>query len=81
MNQFFAGIGGEEKTDAPLDSYEGPVGPGKFLQDLLGDSSKIVRSIYCGDNYFSEHRTEVLEEILQAAKNQGAEIVVAASAV
>ena len=42
LNQFFAGIGGEEKADVPPDFREGSVGPGKRLQGLLGDSANIV---------------------------------------
>jgi glycine reductase len=80
VNQFFAGIGGEEKADVPLDFREGPVGPGKRLQDLLGDSAKIVLTVYCGDNFFSEHHDQVLEKILQIAKERGVDIVVAGPA-
>lgn len=80
LNQFFAGRGGEKKTDMPVESFEGPLGPGKLLQDLFGDSPRIVVTVYCGDNYFSEHRSEVLEEILQIASKQGVEILVAGPA-
>jgi len=80
VNQFFAGIGGEEKADVPLDFREGPVGPGKRLQDLLRDSGKIVVTVHCGDNFFSEHRDEALGKILQISEEQGVEMVVAGPA-
>ena len=50
INQFFAGIGAEEKADVPVDFREGPIGPGKRLQELLGDSAEIVVTVYCGDS-------------------------------
>jgi len=80
MNQFFAGIGAEEKADAPVGSYEGPGGPGKRLQDLLKDSAEIVVTAYCGDDYFPNHQDEVLEKILKIAKDHNVEMVVAGPA-
>lgn len=80
VNQFFAGKGGEEKVDEPLDFCEGPAGPGKHIQDLLGDAAKIVVTVSCGDNYFSEHRDEVLKKIVQIAKEQDVKIVLAGPA-
>ena len=35
LNQFYAGIGGEEKANIPPQMKEGIVGPGKPLQDAL----------------------------------------------
>lgn len=80
LNQFFAGMGGEEKADTPLGFYEEPVGPGKRLQALLRDSAKIVVTPYCGDNYFHEHHDEVLEKVLQIAKDKDVQMVVAGPA-
>ena len=34
VNQFFAGVGGEDKADVPLDFREGSLGPGNRLQAL-----------------------------------------------
>jgi glycine reductase len=80
LNQFFAGIGGEEKADTPVGSREGAVGPGKRLQDLMGGSAEIVVTAYCGDNYFSEHHDETLQKILQIAQDQNVKLVVAGPA-
>ena len=68
INQFFVGIGGEEKADVPVGVCEGSMGPGKRLQNLLGESAKIVVTTYCGDNYFSEHTDESIESILKIAQ-------------
>jgi len=37
VNQFFGGLGGEEMAGTPLEVREGAVGPGKLLEQLLGD--------------------------------------------
>ena len=77
INQFFAGIGGEEKADSPVSSYEGPVGPGKRLQALLGETAEIVVTAYCGDNYFPKHQEDVLKSILNIAREHEVKILVA----
>jgi len=35
LNQFFGGLGGEEKAGTGLESRDGAVGPGKVLSGLL----------------------------------------------
>ena len=80
LNQFFAGAGGEGKADVPVGSFEGPVGPGKRLQGLLGDSAEIVVTVYCGDDYFATHHDEALESVLQIAQNQNVKLLVAGPA-
>ena len=52
INQFFAGIGGEEKADYKPEIKEGAVGPGLALQTALGEDYEVVATIICGDNYF-----------------------------
>lgn len=53
VNQFFAGVGGEEKGDHPLTFKEGPVGPGLLLQRLLGAEGEVVGTLFCGDNAYA----------------------------
>ncbi len=80
LNQFFAGMGGEDRADVPLDFREGPMGPGKRLQVLLGDVAKIIATAYCGDNYFNEHHAEVLDKIHEYVKNHDIKMIVAGPA-
>jgi betaine reductase len=80
LNQFFVGIGGEEKADVPLGSLEGAHGPGRRLQELLGDAAEIVVTAFCGDNYFNDHGEDVVKEILKIARAFDVEIVVAGPA-
>ncbi|MBA7693365.1 Glycine reductase complex component B subunit gamma [subsurface metagenome] len=80
LNQFFAGIGGEDKAGAPVDFRDGVLGPGRRLQTLLGDTVGIVVTVYCGDNYFAENRDEVLASIRQIAKDFNVQMMVAGPA-
>ena len=54
LNQFFAGVGGEEQANLPVEVRDGAVGPGRALQAALGDSGKVVATVVSGDNYFTE---------------------------
>jgi betaine reductase len=63
INQFFGGIGGEEKADAPLSERAGAVGPGRLLVARLADQAELVATLICGDNYMAEHEAETLETI------------------
>ena len=80
INQFFAGIGGEDKADVPTASNTGPVGPGRFVQKLLGDSAKIVVTAYCGDNYFANNTEESLNAIVQIAREHNVRLLIAGPA-
>ena len=80
LNQFFAGIGAEEKADVPLDSSKGALGPGMRLQSLLGETAQIIVTVFCGDNYFAAHRDEVLKKVSKIAKDEKITMVVAGPA-
>ena len=80
VNQFFAGIGGEDKAEVAVGSQPGPLGPGKRLQALCGDEAEITVTVYCGDDYFAAHRDEALASILQIARDNKIQMVVAGPA-
>lgn len=64
INQFFAGIGGEEVADHKPEIRDGIVGPGDALQKAMGDDVEIVATIICGDSYFNENIEETTKTIL-----------------
>ena len=71
VNQFFAGLGGEEGAGTPPGTLEGAVGPGRLLQTLLGEGAGIVATVHCGDDYFSENEEQAtarLLDLMAAAK-------------
>ena len=49
INQFFAGLGGQEASQAGLEVREGPVGPGKALEAALAGQGQVVVTLVCGD--------------------------------
>ncbi|MBW2031493.1 MAG: glycine/betaine/sarcosine/D-proline family reductase selenoprotein B, partial [Deltaproteobacteria bacterium] len=64
LNQFFGGIGGEERADVPPQVRNGPLGPGRAIETMIGDRGEVAGTIVCGDNYFADHEKEALEEIV-----------------
>jgi betaine reductase len=80
VNQFFAGLGGEEKADLPVGVIEGSAGAARALEMKLGEEAKIVCTIYVGDNYFHEHKEDAVKAILDAARAAEPEVLVAGPA-
>jgi glycine reductase len=80
LNQFFAQIGGEDKGDVGSGVKDGPVGPGRALQQALGDAGEVVATIFCGDNYFAEHQAEAIDALLQRAADLNADLLLAGPA-
>ncbi|MBI4320496.1 MAG: glycine/betaine/sarcosine/D-proline family reductase selenoprotein B [Chloroflexi bacterium] len=80
INQFFGGVGGEEKADAPLEVREGPLGPGRALQAAFGERGEVVATLVCGDGYFAEHEGEVSEQARCLLANIRPDVVVAGPA-
>ncbi|HWH76638.1 MAG TPA: glycine/sarcosine/betaine reductase selenoprotein B family protein, partial [Candidatus Binatus sp.] len=60
LNQFFGGLGGEEQAGAALEARDGAVGPGKLLEQLLGNDATVVMTLICGDNYAVENQDSVI---------------------
>jgi len=80
LNQFFAGIGGEEAADHAPEYREGPLGPGVRLDELLGGSAQVVGTLIAGDNYFSMNRADSMELIEGLLRESGGEFLVAGPA-
>jgi glycine reductase len=70
LNQFFAGIGAEDKAETPPGHREGPIGPGRVLQRLLGDRAEVVATVYCGDNHAGETQGAIDEIVGLIAKHR-----------
>lgn len=80
VNQFFAGIGGEEQADIPPGERSGPVGPGVLLQRLLGERGTVVATVWCGDNYFAQNPDQAVAEVLALIARYHPDVVVAGPA-
>ena len=80
LNQFYAGIGGEEKANIPPQMKEGIVGPGKPLQDALGEEGEIVATMICGDSYFAENIEAVAASVVESLSPYKPDVFVAGPA-
>ena len=76
LNQFFAGVGGEEQANLPVEVREGAVGPGRALQAALGDSGQVVATIVSGDNYFTEESAASARAVTDALSKFQPDVVV-----
>lgn len=64
LNQFFGGIGGENKADISPQIIESSVGPGRLIESLMEKEGKIIATVICGDNYFVENIEKASKEVL-----------------
>jgi betaine reductase len=79
LNQFFAGLGGEEAAETTPTRLDGAVGPGRGLVPEL-DGLEIVATIACGDDYFGEHEEEALKQLCAFIQRAGAGLLIAGPA-
>jgi len=77
LNQFFGGLGGEEKAGAPLEVRGGAVGPGLLLEQLLGGDAKVVMTLICGDNHAVENQQEMIASALDKIREAKPDLFVA----
>jgi hypothetical protein len=73
LNQFFAGLGGEEAADHAPARLEGPQGPGKALEAA---GLHVDLTVACGDDRFALHEADCLEELLAWIDEVDADVVV-----
>lgn len=63
INQFFAGIGGEDKADQEPVILDGTLGPGLALKGPL--NAEITHTVYCGDNFMGSNTEEAIDRIIK----------------
>ncbi len=80
INQFFAGIGGEEKADYKPEVREGLVGPGMALNAGFKGEAEIVATVICGDSYFNENLEEAKKEVIEMVKKYNPDLFIAGPA-
>ena len=80
LNQFFGGIGGEEKADIPPQKKDGAVGPGRAINQFLGNRGNVLGTIFCGDNYVADHSAEAINEIVALIESYDPDILIAGPA-
>jgi glycine reductase len=81
VNQFFAGIGGEDMAGLPVTIISDAItGATRALEQKLGGKAQIVRTVYAGDNYFHEHKDEALKNIIEAIRAAEPDVLIAGPA-
>lgn len=81
INQFFAGIGGEDKADFEPEVRQGVVGPtGAINMGLKAYDAQVTYTVICGDNFMSTHRDEAIERILKELEDKEFDLFLAGPA-
>jgi glycine reductase len=80
INQFFAGIGGEDKAGHRPEARPGVVGPGIAFAAALKPEAEIVGTVICGDGYATENLESSMAEILRMIEEFRPDAVVAGPA-
>jgi len=80
INQFYAGIGGEEFADHKPEIRDGFVGPGMAFTGAFGERAEIVKTVVCGDSWFNENLDEAKKTLLKMIKSASPDIFIAGPA-
>ena len=80
LNQFFGGLGGEDRAGIGPVSEAGPVGTGRGLVRLLEGGNRIVGTVVCGDNYIAQGGEAAVDEVLDLISAHDPDVVVAGPA-
>jgi len=70
LNQFFAGRGAEGAAGLAPERIAGAVGPGRGL------GLDVAVTLVCGDDFFGEHETEALPQLLAWLEEEAADVLV-----
>ena len=76
INQFFAGVGGEDKADFQPETREGAIGPGLALNAAFKGEAEVVATVICGDSYFNENLEAAKKTVLEMISAQKPDVVV-----
>jgi glycine reductase len=69
LNQFFAGIGGEDKAGQEVILIPRAIGAGSVIYDTLKRYDVEYATIVCGDNYFHEQEAKAVSAIQEIVEN------------
>ena len=80
INQFYGGIGGEEKADIHAEKHAGAIGPGLAFNTAFGDEAEVVSTIICGDSWFNENLEEAKKTVLDMVREDDPDVFLAGPA-
>jgi betaine reductase len=80
LNQFFGGLGSEEQAHQGPQVVDGAKGPGRAIQNRLGEKGEVVATAICGDDYAGERIDDTAEAILRLIRPYHPDILIAGPA-
>lgn len=82
VNQFYAGIGGEDKADIGLMEFNEKKGPAIGIEKFWNGEMEIVKVIACGDNFINDEDkfNNILPEINRILKEINPDVFIAGPA-
>ncbi|SCY05746.1 glycine reductase [Alkaliphilus peptidifermentans DSM 18978] len=82
INQFYAGLGGEERADIGLNVFNEKKGPALAIEKYWNDEMEVVKVISCGDNFVNndEKFHSILTDISNVIKEAKADVFIAGPA-
>jgi len=80
VNQFFGGLGGEDKADTRITVREGAVGPARAVQQILGAQGSVVATLIGGDDHVAEQEEVAGAAIREALSRLTPDLVLAGPA-
>jgi len=80
VNQFFAGLGGEEAANRAVEVHREPIGATRGLIAELGGRASVVATIVGGDNYMNDERERAGAAVRGALRELRPHVVVAGPA-
>jgi glycine reductase complex component B subunit gamma len=80
LNQFFGGIGGEDKAHVGVTVRAGAVGPGRLLEKALGDGARVEATVIGGDNFVNERGEDASRAIAAELERLRPDVLVAGPA-
>lgn len=79
VNQFFGGIGGEEKADQEPYIVADRIGPVMAINGAL-KGAEVTHTIVCGDNYMGSNTADAVSRIMEMLKDKECDLFIAGPA-
>jgi glycine reductase len=80
INQFFAGMGGEDMANVGVSLTPGTTGASRALQQTLAENGSVIATLVCGDNFIHEQREAAAAALTAHLRDLHPDVVVAGPA-
>jgi glycine reductase len=80
VNQFFGGIGGEDKADQEPLIQEGAIGSARPIAEALKANAEITHTLICGDNFMGSNTDEAISRLMAMLEGKEFDLLIAGPA-